>query len=71
MSADKHLRSPPRAGFGVSGFHGATPSFKPCSGCMQGLQLAASAYIGRNCCNSVGTSSLTVGWMCMAREMTV
>lgn len=31
---------------------------------------AISAQTTFSCCSKVGTSSLTVGWMCMAREMT-
>jgi hypothetical protein len=31
----------------------------------------AGTQTGLSCCSSVGTSSLTVGWMCTAREMTV
>ena len=33
-------------------------------------RMAAQAS-GLSCCSRVGKSSLTVGWMCMAREITV
>jgi hypothetical protein len=32
---------------------------------------AAPHPIGLNCCNNVGTSSLTVGWICIVREIAV
>ncbi len=49
-----------------------------CNECraMLGRELNRSSRVaaqvsGFSCCSRVGTSSLTVGWMCMAREITV
>ena len=67
---------------GAIGLHGE--STMPCAGARSrpwkarspprnsGLTRHARAQdSGFNCCNKVGTSSLTVGWMCMARDITV
>lgn len=40
-------------------------------GALNRPRLMAAQASGLSCCSRVGKSSLTVGWMCMAREITV